>query len=174
MLLAIGLISGVSWATIIFNILLAWIWIVSYLCAALVRTSYKWGFFCFGTVAMFLLSYSLLSIGHTTSARLGDPIKKHYLALSSYLTFFFILYPIAFGLDDGGNKITVTHGFIFWGILDLVTVPLLSLVVLALSTKWDYKVLNVYFTQYGRVAQGGEFPEKQREPVQTAPLTEPV
>ncbi len=123
---------------------------------------------------MFLLSYSLLSIGHTTSARLGDPIKKHYLALSSYLTFFFILYPIAFGLDDGGNKITVTHGFIFWGILDLVTVPLLSLVVLALSTKWDYKVLNVYFTQYGRVAQGGEFPEKQREPVQTAPLTEPV
>jgi hypothetical protein len=44
--------------------------------------------------------------------------------------------------------------------LDLFTVPFFSLAILALSTKWDYRTLNIYFTQYGRVAQAGEIPER--------------
>lgn len=172
LLLAVGVISGVSWATIIYNITLAWVWIVTYLFAAFTGTRYKWGFYAFGTVAALLLLGSLFLNGTKASSRLGDPIKKHYLGIAAYLTLFIILYPIAFGVDDGGNKITVTHGFIFWGILDIFTVPILELAILALSTAWDYKVLNVYFTQYGRVAQGGEFPEREKAPVAaSAPMT---
>jgi bacteriorhodopsin len=154
---AIGLISGVSWATIVYNVTLSWTWIASWLSGALIPTHYKWGFFAFGTFAYFLLSASLLTTGLTTAKRLG--ITSHYLIVAGWLAFLWLLYPIAYGCDEG-NKISVTSGLIFEGVLDVLMIPLLSFVVLGLSTKWDYRTLNVYFTQYGRVAQASEFPEK--------------
>jgi bacteriorhodopsin len=160
-LLSLGLISGISWTTIIYNIFLVWIFIISYLMSALTPTVYKWGFYVFGTCSLFLLAASLLLTGRTTSRRLE--ISKTYLFLTSYLLLFYFLYPIAFGVDDGGNVISVTSGFIFVGILDLFTVPFFAVAVLVMARKLDYKVLNLYFTQYGRVAQGGEWKEKVRE-----------
>jgi len=74
-----------------------------------------------------------------------------------------MLYPIAWGVDDGGNKIGVTQGFIFFGVLDVLTAPILALAILFLSMKWDYRSLNLYFTQYGRIAQSGEFSDKKAE-----------
>ncbi|KAJ2976595.1 hypothetical protein NUW58_g8045 [Xylaria curta] len=44
---ALGLLSGVPWATIIYNIFLSWTWVVSYLVSASTTSNYKWGFFCF-------------------------------------------------------------------------------------------------------------------------------
>ena len=164
---AIGLFSGVSWATIVYNIALSWIWVASYLSSALIRTHYKWGFFAFGTFAYILLSLSLLQTGLTSSKRLS--ITSHYLAITGWLVFIWMLYLIAFGVDDGGNKIGVTEGFIFFGILDVLTVPVLSFAILLLSRRWDYGAMNLYFTQYGRVSAPGEF----REKAATAP-TAPV
>jgi len=158
---ALGLISGVSWSTIVFNIVLSWIWVASWLSGALVATTYKWGFFTFGTFAYLLLAASLLYTGSITAKRVG--ILKQYWLVSGWLAFVWLLYPIAYGIDDGGNTIGVTEGFIFFGILDTVTVPVLAPVVLFLATKWDYRSLNLYFTQYGRVAQAGEFPERAAE-----------
>jgi len=165
---AIGLISGVSWSTIVYNIILSWIWVASWLSGALVATHYKWGFFAFGTCAYFLLSTSLLQTGSVAAKRVG--VSKHYLAITGWLVFIWLLYPIAYGVDDGGNEISVTSGFIFFGILDLLSVPLLSFAILFLSRSWDYRALNLYFTQYGRVAQGAEFPEREKAaPVENPP-----
>merc|ERR1712098_987075 len=142
LVLAIGLISGVSWATIIFNIALTWIWVSSWLSGALVATTYKWGFFLFGT-----------------------------------LVFFWFLSPIAWGVDDGGNVISVTSGFIYIGILDLFTVPFFAFAVLFLITKLEYRSLNLYFTQYGRVAPA-EYPEgpavEKVDPTATPAVAEPA
>jgi len=176
-IIALGLISGVSWATIAYNVALSWTWVASWLSGAMTSASnYKWGFFAYGLFAYFLLAASLLTTGVITAKRLG--ISKQYLILASYLSFLWLLYPIAFGLDDGGNLISVTHGMVFFGILDLLTGPVLLLAFLGLSLKWDYKTLNVYFTQYGRVAQaGGEFPEKAASapaPVPETPVVQDV
>jgi bacteriorhodopsin len=171
LLVAIGLISGVSWSTIVYNILLCWIFVVCNLIGALIPSTYKWGFFVFGTVASFLLVASLLSNGLVTSKRLG--IHRHYLLLAGWLSFLYMLYPIAWGLNDGGNEISVTSGVIFVGILDCLTVPVIAALMLFWSRTWDYKSLNIYFTQYGRVAvQGGEFPEKVAPTPAGAPLRE--
>ncbi|KAH7419633.1 heat shock protein 30 [Cadophora sp. MPI-SDFR-AT-0126] len=167
LILAVGLVSGVSWATIIFNVALTWIilnstaltllkWVASWLSGALVDTTYKWGFFVFGTFAYFLVSASLLTSGLTTARRLN--ITKSYLSIAGYLVFFWFLYPIAWGVDDGGNVISVTSGFIYIGILDLFTVPFFAFVVLFLTTRLEYRDLNLYFTQYGRVPPT-EYPE---------------
>src|SRR3954471_20909343 len=124
---ALGLISGVSWSTIVYNVVLSWIWVASWLSGALVATHYKWGFFAFGTFAYFLLSASLLYTGSITAKRVG--ILKQYWLVSGWLVFVWMLYPIAWGVDDGGNKIGVTQGFIFFGVLDVLTAPILALAI---------------------------------------------
>lgn len=69
--------------------------------------------------------------------------------------------PIAFGISDGGNRIGVTPSFVYFGILDVLMVPVLAVAFLLLARKWDYGRMNIAFTQYGRVrASEGTFPEK--------------
>jgi bacteriorhodopsin len=157
--LALGVLSGISWTTILYNIALSWTWVVSYLVAAFTRTNYKWGFFAFGTIAWIILAVSTLTTSLSSAGRVG--VRSHYLILAGLVNLLWLLYPIAWGLSDGGNKIGVVASFIFFGILDVLTIPVLSFAVVFLSRKWDYSKLNIAFTQYGRVAtREGTFPEK--------------
>ena len=173
LIIALGLISGVSWATIVYNVALSWTWVASWLSGAMTGTNYKWGFWTYGTVAYFLLAASLLSTGLTTAKRLE--IQRHYLILGGWTVFLWLLYPIAWGLDDGGNKIDVTDGFVFFGILDVLLVPVIAFGIIVLGRGWDYRKLNIYFTQYGRVAQSGEFPEREKAaPAAADPVVEPA
>jgi len=166
LVIATSLLSGVSWATIVFNVAIQWTWVVAWLSGALVATKYKWGFFAFGFWAYVILVASLLHPGRISAQRVG--IWRDYAPLAGCLSFLWLLYPIAWGLDDGGNKIKVTSGFIWFGVLDFLTVPVFSFLFLALSSRWEYDTLNLYFTQYGRVKQDTTFREKER-PVAAAP-----
>lgn len=157
--IALGVLSGVSWATIFFNVCLSWIWIISYLIAAYTTSNYKWGFFAFGVLAHLFLAFSTLSHGMRSATRVG--IRRDYTMLSAYANFFWLLYPIAWGLSDGGNVIGVTPSFIFFGVLDILLVIGFAAMVVVLSRRWDYGRLNIAFTQYGRVpALAGNYPEK--------------
>lgn len=158
-ILALGILSGVSWTTVFYNIALSWTWIISYLVGAYTTTNYKWGFFTFGTIAWIALAISTLSTG-LSSARRVD-IRRDYILLAGWVNLLWLLYPIAWGLTDGGNKIGVTPGFVFFGVLDILLIPVLTYATIILSRKWDYNRLNIAFTQYGRVATApGTYPEK--------------
>jgi len=159
--IAVLLLSGVSWATVLYAVGLSWIWVVSWLSGALITTSYKWGFFTFGTFAYLVLAFHLAHWGLASARRAGS--SGHYTLVTFTLLFVWMLYPIAWGLDEGGNKISVTSSFIFYGILDLITVPVLGLAFLVLGAQWDYGALGLQFTQYGRLGrrEDGVFPEKR-------------
>ncbi|KAM7218812.1 hypothetical protein V8F06_005826, partial [Rhypophila decipiens] len=158
-ILALGVLSGISWTTILYNICLSWVWIIGYLVAAYTRTNYKWGFFAFGQLAHILLLVVTLSHSRRVANRVG--ISRDYTMLAGYVNFIWLMYPIAWGLSDGGNRIGVTPSFIFFGILDLLLVPVLAFAFVFLARKWDYNRLNIAFTQYGRVPHShGTFPEK--------------
>lgn len=155
---ALGLLSGVPWATIIYNIFLSWTWyvtmlyykgweslltesrVISYLVSAFTVSNYKWGFYAFGTVAWLLLAFSTISAG-SSAKRVG--VSSDHTLLSSWVNLLWLLYPIAFGLTDGGNRIGVTPGFIFFGVLDVLLVPVLSFAFLFLARRWDYGQLNL-------------------------------
>lgn len=161
--IALGVLSGVSWATILYNVALSWIWVVSYLVGAYVSTNYKWGFFAFGTFAWLILAMSTLHFGRQASVRVG--VNRDYLLLTGWVNLLWLLYPIAWGLSDGGNRIGVVGSWIFFGVLDVLLIPGLTYAFLFLSRKWDYGRLNIAFTQYGRVAtREGHFPEKTTAP----------
>jgi bacteriorhodopsin len=174
-ILSLGLLSGVSWATIFYQVFLSWTWIISYLVGAYTTTNYKWGFFAFGTIAYALLAVGTLADGTAASRRVGAATRD-YSMLAGWVNLLWVLYPIAYGLTDGGNRIGVTSGFVFFGVLDVLMIPLLAFATLALSRKWDYGRLNIAFTQYGRVnAPAGTFPEKEATAApRGGPVVEPA
>ncbi|KAF7548847.1 hypothetical protein G7Z17_g6779 [Cylindrodendrum hubeiense] len=143
--LALGLLSDVSWTTIFCNVFISWFWVLTYLVAAYTTTDYKWGFFAFGTFAWLILAMSTLNESYEAATRVG--IGRDYIILAGWTNLFWFLYPIAFGLSDGGNQIDVTNSFIFFGILDILLIPVFSFVFLFLARNWNYGKLNLAFSE---------------------------
>ena len=127
-----------------------WAWIASWLAGAVVATRYKWGYFAFGCFAYAMLAISLLAHGGATAKRLS--MKGSYTVVSLALVAIWLAYPIAWGLDDGGNQAHVTRTWIFWGILDCFTGPFFAFGVLALisSKNFDWDGLGLRFTSGDR------------------------
>jgi bacteriorhodopsin len=168
--IATGLLWGVSWATIVYNVFLSWIWIISYLCSAYTTTNYKWGFFGLGTAAEAVFAWSILYDGLKAARRVE--VTREYNIFNPLLNIYFGLYPTAFGLSDGGNRIGVTASFIFFGILDILLVPFFTYVFLFRARSWDYNKLDIAFTQYGRVRRGEDLVVK--EPTARTALAQPT
>ena len=85
---------------------------------------------------------------------------KYFILLVGWIQLLWLAYPLGFGLTDGSNFFGTTPMFIWFGILDVLMIPVLSIATIILSKSWDYGKMNLYFTQYGRVQQGGTLPEK--------------
>ncbi|KUJ06856.1 family A G protein-coupled receptor-like protein [Mollisia scopiformis] len=152
LVLSLGLLSGVSWTTVILNIFIAWFWILSYLAAAYTTTSYKWGFFAFGTFAYIILVMSTLNESRESAQVIG--ISRDYMILASWTNLLWLLYPIAFGLSDGGNVIGVAEAAIFFGVLDVLLLPVVSVGFLVLSRGWDFEKLQLDFSEYRGLRHG--------------------
>lgn len=73
-------------------------------------------------------------------------IVRDYMILSGFMNVLWLLYPIAFGLSDGGNVIGVTGGFVFFGILDVLAGPVWSVMFVMMCRNWDYRKLNLAFS----------------------------
>jgi len=141
------LLSGVSWATIIFAIALQEIWVVSWLCGALVTTSYKWGYFAFGVFAYFVLAYVMLAWGMNSARRIRT--SKEYTLLAGLLVLTWVGFPIAWGLSEGSNRLSITGEMIFYGILDFIAIPVYGTLFLFLTGRFNPSLFP--FTQVGRV-----------------------
>ncbi|RYP81888.1 hypothetical protein DL769_001813 [Monosporascus sp. CRB-8-3] len=170
--IALGLLSGTSWASIACGVALAWTWVVSYIIAALTTSNYKWGFFAFGTVAYLILTFSMLLHGRADANRVG--ITRDFTMLAGWTNLIWLCYPIAFGVSDGGNVIGVTPGAIFFGVLDFLLAPVIALGFLFLSRNWDYGRLNLAFTRYGRVHHVADHPEKATTATGPGAATQPT
>lgn len=130
-----GFRNGHSW-----GLLLIECRVVSYLVSAYTVSNYKWGFYAFGTISWLLLAFNTFSAG-SSAKRVG--VSRDHTLLSGWVNLLWLLYPIAFGLTDGGNRIGVTPGFIFFGILDVLLIPVLSFAFIFLARRWDYGQLNL-------------------------------
>lgn len=130
--------------------------------SAYTKSSYKWGFYVFGTIAYFVLAYETMI--HSLSSAKRVQVSRDYTLLACWANLLWLLYPIAFALTDAGNVISVVSMSIFFGILDVLMVPVLAFAFIFLSRNWDYGKLNLHFTQYGRVPHTGTFPEKETVP----------
>jgi len=119
--LALLLAARVDLPRLLFTLSLQIIAVVGFLVAALIPSRYKWSYFAFSEFATILVAYHLLVPVRSQAALAGSDIGSAYTNAAIYLVFFWIIYPIAWGVADGGNIIAPDSEMAFYGVLDLFT-----------------------------------------------------
>ncbi|KAK4624296.1 hypothetical protein CLAFUW4_05506 [Fulvia fulva] len=130
LLMDLLLTSGLPWPTILWTVFLDEVMIVTGLVGALVSTRYKWGFYVFGCAAMFGVFWNLAFEGRKRANLLGRDIGRTYLLCGVWTLFIWLLYPIAWGISEGGNVIPPDSEAVFYGILDLCAKPFFSIMLI--------------------------------------------
>lgn len=157
LLMDLLLTAGLPWPTILYTILLNEIMIVSGLVGALVRSSYKWGYFAFGCAAFLWVAYTVTYSGRRYASVLGNDISKVYTMCGVWTIFLWFLYPIAWGLSEGGNVISPDSEGIFYGILDLMAKPVFGALLLWGHRNIEPSRLGLHIRDYdehpGRVSE---------------------
>jgi bacteriorhodopsin len=72
---------------------------------------------------LFYIVYVLVWEGRRHASRYGSEVNKAFLYCGSLTAFLWILYPVAWGLCEGGNVISPDSEAIFYGILDFIAKP---------------------------------------------------
>lgn len=123
LLMDLLLTAGMPWPTTLFVILVDEVMIVTGLVGALTSSSYKWGYFTFGCVALLYILYVLVWEARKHANGVSSDAGKAFLICGSLTAFLWTLYPIAWGVCEGGNVISVDSEGVFYGILDLLAKP---------------------------------------------------
>lgn len=125
---------------------------VNLLLGGLVRSTYKWGFFVFAVAALGLTWYFFYGAIIPGARVLGSDYSGLQIGNTVYLGVLLLLYIIAWGVCEGGNVISVTAEFIWYGILDLLTKPFFLVAYLILLTRVDLTKLHLQSAKYTNTA----------------------
>ncbi|GAB7356038.1 hypothetical protein MBLNU459_g6655t1 [Dothideomycetes sp. NU459] len=148
LLMDLLLTAALPWPTILFIILVDWIMIVTGLVGALVRSSYKWGYFTFGCAALGYIVYVLVWEARRHANAVGKDVGRAFLMCGSLTTLLWILYPIAWGVCEGGNVISPDSEAVFYGILDLFAKPVFGALLIFGHRGIDPARLGLYIHDY--------------------------
>ncbi|KAK3694136.1 bacteriorhodopsin [Podospora appendiculata] len=136
LLLALFLTGGASLSVILTTVFADWVMVICFLVGALVRTRYKWGYWTFATASLFFVAWQVLWAGRKHAAALGSrTVYRAYLTAAALLLVPWLLYPVAWGLAEGGNIIHPDSEAVFYGVLDIVSKIGFGAVLLVLSHK---------------------------------------
>jgi bacteriorhodopsin len=155
LLLDLLLTAGLPFPTILITILADEVMIVCGLVGALTQTTYKWGYWTFGTVAFFYVVYQLLWGGRQHANALGGSISKTYNMCGVLTIFVWFLYPVAWGLSEGGNVIHPDSEAIFYGILDIIAKPVFGFLLLFGHRNIDPSALGLHIREPGMGKHNG-------------------
>lgn len=162
------LTAGMPWPTIMFVIIVDEIMIITGLIGALVQSVYKWGYFAFGCFALVYITYHLVWESRRNAARLGADVNRAFLMCGSLTAFLWMLYPIAWGLCEGGNVISGDSEAVFYGILDLLAKPVFGALLIWNHRNIDLARLGLHIRDY----EGDDMVHEKRRP--GAPLDGPL
>jgi len=162
LLLDLLLTAGTPWPTVLFVLLVDELMIVTGLVGALVKSSYKWGYFGFGCGALVYIVYQLAWEARRHASALGQDVGRTFLMCGSLTTLLWILYPIAWGVCEGGNVISPNSEAIFYGILDVFAKPVFGALLLYGHRNIDPARLGLTIRDYDAdpAVQGGVKGEK--------------
>jgi len=167
LLLDLLLTAALPWPTILFVLLVDEVMIVCGLVGALTASSYKWAYFTFGMVALFYILWVLLFEARKHSLRMdrfqpgaGKLVSKAYVRCGVLTAFLWLLYPIAWGLSEGGNVIAPDSEAVFYGILDVLAKVGFGILLILSHKNIDPTYLGLRIRTYDENDHAG-FAEKQ-------------
>jgi len=168
-LLDLLLTCGLPTSTIIYTILIDEIMVVSGLVGALVKSSYKWGYYAFGCVAFLFVAYTVVFEGRVHARVLGNDILKVYTICGVWTIFLWFLYPISWGVSEGGNVIPPDSEAIFYGVLDILTKPVFGALLIWGHRNIDFARLGLHIRDPGASAS---VPNGEKRAANTNPTTD--
>lgn len=74
--------------------------------------------------------YELAIVGRANVKRLGSDVHRVFLTCGVLTLFVWMLYPVAWGLCEGGNVITPNDEAVFYGCLDFMAKPVFSIALI--------------------------------------------
>ncbi|KAG8534159.1 uncharacterized protein KY384_001003 [Bacidia gigantensis] len=137
LLMDLLLTAALPWPTVMYTILINEIMVITGLIGALVTSSYKWGYFVFGCFAFLWVAWTVTWTARKHANALGADIGRTYLICGVWTIFLWFLYPIAWGLSEGGNVIAPDSEAVFYGILDILAKPVFGALLL-----WGHKDID--------------------------------
>lgn len=108
------------------------IFVLGLLIGALIPSSYKWGYWTFAVTAQ-IFALTLLLLRQLAGDRKASS-KMNWLVMT-FFSICFMLYPVSWGLSEGGNVISVVGESAFYGVLDVVNFCIIPFVVYFDSVK---------------------------------------
>ncbi|KAL9103124.1 MAG: hypothetical protein Q9163_001804 [Psora crenata] len=148
LLMDLLLTAGLPWPTILYTILIDEIMIVTGLVGALVTSTYKWGYFTFGCVALIWVAWTVTWTARKHANHLGADVSRVYLICGIWTIFLWFLYPIAWGLSEGGNVIAPDSEAVFYGVLDIMAKPVFGALLLWGHRNIDPARLGLHVRDY--------------------------
>jgi hypothetical protein len=124
------------------------IMIITGLVGALVTSSYKWGYFVFAMVALCFIAYNVVLVGRAHAGAINSTVGKTYNICGTWTIFLWFLYPIAWGLSEGGNVIAPDSEAVFYGILDILAKPVFGALLLFGHRNIDPAILGLRIRDY--------------------------
>ncbi|KAI8692451.1 hypothetical protein LRP88_12647 [Fusarium phalaenopsidis] len=115
---------------------------------AVVRSDYKWGYYGFWIWAWLIIGYHLVWVPRRFAQVLGEDVKLVHGVTALWVWFLWMLYPVCWGISEGGNAISPDSEFIFYGILDCCLIPITSAFFLTYQWKIDPARLGLYMRTY--------------------------
>ncbi|PWW77993.1 family A G protein-coupled receptor-like protein [Tuber magnatum] len=148
---ALLLLSGVGWASILFTIGLTMLWATMLLVGGLVPSDYKWGFYVFAVMIYFFIIWQVLGVARKYASKVDAGVHKIFSGLAAYTLFLMLLYPVCWGLSEGGNVMQNDSGAVFYGVLDVFSQGLFSLALTFATRDLDFGRMGLEFMEYGRI-----------------------
>ncbi|GAA6057390.1 hypothetical protein JCM3770_000740 [Rhodotorula araucariae] len=116
--------------------------VISGLLGTLTASLYKWRYFTFGCASLLWISYLLLFTARKSAGQFGSDYHRAYTSSAIFLVTVWMVYPIIWGVSEGGNVITATSEMIAYGILDLLAKPVFLFWHVLSISRLDYPRLG--------------------------------
>ncbi|EXJ75984.1 uncharacterized protein A1O5_00492 [Cladophialophora psammophila CBS 110553] len=125
LLLDLTLLAGLSGANILVAVFADVVMVLCGLFAAFgqAHDSKKWGWFVWACIAFLVIVYQLAVNGREAVANKDSKTKAFYASIAGYTLIIWVLYPIVWGLAEGGHVINVNSEIIAYAVLDILAKP---------------------------------------------------
>lgn len=148
------------WPTILYTLMLDEIMIITGLVGALVASSYKWGYFVISMFALFGIFYNVVFVARNHARVLGSVVSRTFLLCGVWTMGLWFIYPIAWGVSEGGNVISPDSEAVFYGVLDIMAKPVFGALLLWGHRNIDPATLGMAIRDYEDPIDRSERSEK--------------
>ncbi|ETI28347.1 hypothetical protein G647_00796 [Cladophialophora carrionii CBS 160.54] len=158
------LVAGLPTPTILYTLLMTEIVVINGLVGALVKSSYKWGFFTFGAVAFFFVAFAIVWDGRAYARVLGADVMRIFNILAAWIILLWTVYPVIWGVSEGGNIIPPDSEAVSYGVLDLLTKPVFGAVLIWGLRNVDLERLGIHVNDANpRVPRAAPAPKTEKD-----------